>query len=145
MEDGGHFYECAIYVHRTGGGHCIYFGDNEYEGIGQDQKCGTYSYINRTLKDSDGDLIVMQNVVEDGDSEATDSEGEGEGEGEEEYVPAARQQRRGRGRGMKRRHGTGRVKGKGANTSWSRKGEREECLMKDLFYYLQRRRWTWTR
>ena len=108
VEDGGQFYECAIYAHRTGGGHCIYFGDKEYEGMG-DQTCGTYSYINKILRDSDGDLINIRNIVEeedDNDGIASDSDEEDE----EEYVPVAnnRQKRRTSGRRGAGR-GTGRA------------------------------------
>ena len=57
VEDGGQFYECAICSHHTGGGHCIYLGDKEYEGMGKDQTWGIYSYIHKILRDRDGDLF----------------------------------------------------------------------------------------
>ena len=62
VEDDGNFYECAIYKHKTGGGHCIYFGEDEYEGVGKDGAYGTYSFQNGVLADSDGDAIQIRNV-----------------------------------------------------------------------------------
>ena len=64
VEDAGDFYKCAIYEHKVGGGHCIYLGEDEYEGMGAGQTCGTYSFKNGVLRDSDGDIIPVNNVVE---------------------------------------------------------------------------------
>ena len=63
VEDGGAFYECVIYQHKVGGGHCLYFGEEEYEGMGEDQSCGVYSFKDGVLKDQDGDSIQVRNVV----------------------------------------------------------------------------------
>ena len=64
VEDRSKFYKCAIYEHKVGGGHCIYFGQDEYEGMGAGQTCGTYSFKDGLLRDSDGDIIPVNNVVE---------------------------------------------------------------------------------
>ena len=107
VEDGGQFRKCEIFAHRTGGGHCIFFGDKDYEGMGKDQTHGTYTYINKILRDSDGDLIRIRNIVEDGNGEVPELASESD----EEYVPDTdnrQQQRRGSGmRGAGR--GTGRA------------------------------------
>lgn len=60
IEDEGKFYECAIYEHKTGGGHCIYFGADEYEGVGEDSSCDTYSFRDGALRDSDGSLLLTR-------------------------------------------------------------------------------------
>ena len=39
VEDSGAFYECAIYLHKVGGGHCLFFGQEEYEGMGANSGC----------------------------------------------------------------------------------------------------------
>ena len=71
VEDAGDFYKCAIYEHKVGGGHCIYLGEDEYEGMGAGQTCGTYSFKNGVLRDSDGDIIPVNNVVETAANTAT--------------------------------------------------------------------------
>lgn len=109
-EADGQFYDCAIYAHRSGGGHCLYFGETEYEGMGANQSCGTYSFEGGVLKDADGDLIPIRNMERDRDGESS-SEGEnqegsdGDEDEENDYVPA------GRVRGM-RSEGSGRGKGR---------------------------------
>ena len=41
VEDDGQFRKCAIYAHRSGGGHSIYFEEgDDYEGMGPGQCCG---------------------------------------------------------------------------------------------------------
>ena len=54
------------YEHETGGGHCIYFGADEYEGVGEDSSRGTYCFTDGVLRDSDGGIIEARNVVSDG-------------------------------------------------------------------------------
>ena len=49
VEDRGNFYECAIFEHITGGGHYLWFGQQEYEGMGVSQSCGTYSFHDGVL------------------------------------------------------------------------------------------------
>ena len=107
QEADGQFHECAIYAHRSGGGHCIYFGEEEYEGMGIDQACGTYSFVDGVLKDSDGDIINTTNVVRDN---CGNSSSESETGDEEEYVPL-RNGQRGRGRGGQGRGRRGRGRG----------------------------------
>ena len=110
QEPDGQFYECAIFTHRSGGGHCIWLGEQEYEGLGIDQASGgTYSFVDGVLKDSDGVVIPIKNVARENDGD-DNSEGEtGGGEEGEEYV-SLKKRRRGRGRGGqgRGRHGRGR-------------------------------------
>ena len=63
VEDRGAFYDCVIYKHKVGGGYCLYFGEEEYEGMGKDQSCGIYSFKDGVLQDQDGDIIQTRNVV----------------------------------------------------------------------------------
>ena len=80
VEDDGLFRKCAIYAHRSGGGHSIYFEEgDDYEGMGPGQCCGTYSYKDRVLRDTDGDLISIKNIIEHGD-EHGDEHGEEHGD-----------------------------------------------------------------
>ena len=107
VEDGGKFYECAIYKHKVGGGHCIYFGEDEYEGMGTNQECGTYSFKDGVLKDSDGDVIQVKNVEEGklpsqdyAPSTSTESSDDSDSDG---YAPTRQRRGQGRNRGRRRR------------------------------------------
>ena len=110
-EDDGQFYECAIYAHRSGGGHCLFFGEEEYEGMGSNQSCGMYSFEGGVLKDADGDLIPIRNIVRDRDGESSseydNNQQSGEESEEEEYIPAVCQRRRRRGRQQRCRFRSG--------------------------------------
>ena len=112
VEDDGDFYECVIYEHKTGGGHCIYFGEDEYEGVGKEGACGTYSFQNGVLIDSDGDVISAKNFnygrIASRDY-APSSESSDDSDSEV-YSPS----RRGRGRGRRGRGGRGRGRGRRA-------------------------------
>ena len=109
VEDGGKFYECAIYAHKTGGGHCIWFGQDEYEGMGEGQSCGTYSFNEGVLRDNDGDIIASRNIVAGSEYPALSDESSEE-ESSEEYEPSRRRDG-GRGRGRAGR-GRGRYRGR---------------------------------
>ena len=39
-------------------------GDEDYEGIGEQHRCGTYTYLEGVLRDSDGDRIPTRNIKE---------------------------------------------------------------------------------
>ena len=128
VEDGGEFYDCAIYAHKTGGGHCIWFGQNEYEGMGEDQSCGTYSFMEGVLRDSDGDIIASRNIVVGSEYPALSDESSEEASGEE-YEPSRRRDggrgrgRAGRGRGRGRARGEGRGRaGRGRGRGRGRAG-----------------------
>ena len=119
VEDDGQFFECAIYEHIKGGGHCLYFGENEYEGMGKGQTCGTYSFKDGVLRDSDGDMIAIKNVDEGRhihqSQDYAPSTSESSESDSEDYQPGCRgivcrEQGRGRGRG---RRGRGRGRGRG--------------------------------
>ena len=118
VEDDGQFYECAIYEHTKGGGHCLYFGENEYEGMGKGQKCGTYSFKDGILRDSDGDSIEIKNVVEGRHMQQSEdyapSASESSESDSEEFQPGCTVRGRGgRGRGRGRGGGRGRGRGRG--------------------------------
>lgn len=115
VEDDGKFYEYAIYEHKTGGGHCLYFGEDEYEGVGEDGACGTHSFQNGLLLDSDGDVISARNVAYGrmpSRDYAPSSESSGDSDSEE-YAPSSRVRGRGRGRGSHGRGGRGRGRASG--------------------------------
>ena len=109
-EADGQFRKCEIYAHSSGGGYCLFFGAVEYEGMGKNQSCGTYSYEGGVLKDSDGDIIPIRNVERDRDEESSSGGNDRDDkDDDEDYVPAGRQQsRRVRGMGIE---GAGRGKG----------------------------------
>ena len=119
MDDDGQFFECAIYEHINGGGHCLYFGENEYEGMGEGQNRGTYSFKDGILRDSDGDEIKIKNVVEGQSEDYAPSTSTSSAESEndnEEFQPVSRgaggrRQGRGRGRGSGGRGRGGRGRG----------------------------------
>lgn len=123
VEDGGKFYECAIYKHKVGGGHCIYFGEDEYEGMGTNQECGTYSFKDGVLKDSDGDVIQVKNVEEGklpSPDYAPSTESSSEDSDSNEYAPASRRRGQGRSRGRRgRRRGRG-GRGRGRRSAQTR-------------------------
>ena len=50
-------------IKQERGCHCIYFGVDEYEGVGEDLSRDTYSFRDGVLCDSDGDIIEVRNVV----------------------------------------------------------------------------------
>ena len=66
VEEDGRYRRVSIYVHDKNGGYCIYFGADEYEGIGEN--CGTYSYHDGKLRDADGDEIVARNIRDSDDN-----------------------------------------------------------------------------
>ena len=65
----------------------MFFGEQEYEGMGPGQSCGTYSFIDNVLRDSDGDIIAIKNIIAEGNDDVTEEEEEEEEDEEEEYVP----------------------------------------------------------
>ena len=41
----------------------MFFGEQEYEVMGPGQSCGTCSFIDDVLRDSDGDTIDIKNII----------------------------------------------------------------------------------
>ena len=123
VEDNGKYYKCVILEHKTGGGCCIFLGNEEYEGIGDQHKCDTYklyTYANGVLRDTDGDIIPAHNIKEGplpSDDFAPDLESEISDENKEDEYVSLRSSRGARGRGSGRGD---RGRGRGRGTWWTR-------------------------
>ena len=126
VEEDGRYRRVSIYVHDKNGGYCIYFGADEYEGIGQ--SCGTYSYYDGKLRDADGDDIVTRNIKDLDDdyvqAEAITASDQSDDNDDVDYVLPGRGHRGGRGRGRGPRGGRRRGRGRGRGARGRRGGGR---------------------